>query len=193
MHHHHGRGLTLVEAGGTAFCAPIRASLNSNGFTGSIPPSLGNLDKLYWLDLADNRLTGTIPVSTETTPGLDLLVHTKHFNKLTGSIPSTLGLVKSLEVVRLDNNSLTGPVPTNINNLTTVNEMFLSNNGLSGNNLLNGTLDIGTSPVNKLAMIDLRKNQISGFTYRAGVEKTCRQPSLSGNRSDRKLLYCFPN
>ncbi|KAL9353674.1 hypothetical protein Peur_051644 [Populus x canadensis] len=136
-------------------------SLNSNGFTGSIPPSLGNLDKLYWLDLADNRLTGTIPVSTETTPGLDLLVHTKHFhfgfnqlsgpippklfssgmalihvllesNKLTGSIPSTLGLVKSLEVVRLDNNSLTGPVPTNINNLTSVSEMFLSNNGLTG-------------------------------------------------------------
>ncbi|KAI5593143.1 hypothetical protein BDE02_04G198500 [Populus trichocarpa] len=136
-------------------------SLNSNGFTGSIPPSLGNLDKLYWLDLADNRLTGTIPVSTETTPGLDLLVHTKHFhfgfnqlsgpippklfssgmalihvllesNKLTGSIPSTLGLVKSLEVVRLDNNSLTGPVPSNINNLTSVSEMFLSNNGLTG-------------------------------------------------------------
>ena len=53
-------------------------SLNSNGFTGTIPPSLGNLDNLYWLDLADNRLTGTIPVSTETTPGLDLLVHTKH-------------------------------------------------------------------------------------------------------------------
>ncbi|XP_011028448.1 PREDICTED: probable leucine-rich repeat receptor-like protein kinase At5g49770 isoform X2 [Populus euphratica] len=136
-------------------------SLNSNGFTGSIPPSLGNLDKLYWLDLADNRLTGNIPVSTGTTPGLDLLVHTKHFhfgfnqlsghippklfssgmvlihvllesNKLTGSIPSTLGLVKSLEVVRLDNNSLAGPVPSNINNLTSVSEMYLSNNVLTG-------------------------------------------------------------
>ena len=53
-------------------------SLNSNGFTGSIPPSIGNLTSLYLLDLADNRLTGTIPVSTATTPGLDLLVHTKH-------------------------------------------------------------------------------------------------------------------
>ncbi|KAB5574535.1 hypothetical protein DKX38_001729 [Salix brachista] len=158
-------------------------SLNSNGFIGSIPPSLGNLDKLYWLDLADNRLTGTIPVSTETTPGLDLLVHTKHFhlglnqlsgpippklfssgmklihvllesNKLTGSIPSTLGLVKSLEVVRLDNNSLTGPVPTNINNLTRVTEMFLSNNGL------NGSLPNLTG-MNVLTYLDMSNNSFS--------------------------------
>ncbi|KAJ6309299.1 hypothetical protein OIU76_018820, partial [Salix suchowensis] len=158
-------------------------SLNSNGFIGSIPPSLGNLDKLYWLDLADNRLTGTIPVSTETTPGLDLLVHTKHFhlglnqlsgqippklfssemklihvllesNKLTGSIPSTLGLVKSLEVVRLDNNSLTGPVPTNINNLTSVSEMFLSNNGL------NGSLPNLTG-MNVLTYLDMSNNSFS--------------------------------
>ncbi|KAH8514448.1 hypothetical protein H0E87_007325 [Populus deltoides] len=136
-------------------------SLNSNGFTGSIPSSIGNLTSLYWLDLADNRLTGTIPVSTATTPGLDLLVHTKHFhlglnqlsgtippklfssemklihvlfesNKLTGSIPSTLGLVKTLEVVRLDNNSFRGPVPSNINSLTSVSTMFLSNNNLTG-------------------------------------------------------------
>ncbi|XP_061980343.1 leucine-rich repeat receptor protein kinase HPCA1-like isoform X2 [Populus nigra] len=240
-------------------------SLNSNGFTGSIPSSIGNLTSLYWLDLADNRLTGTIPVSTATTPGLDLLVHTKHFhlglnqlsgtippklfssemklihvlfesNKLTGSIPSTLGLVKTLEVVRLDNNSFRGSVPSNINGLTIVSTMFLSNNDLTGplpnltgmnvltyldmsnnsfegtefppwlstlqslttlvmettqlqgqipadffslshlqtvdarNNKLNGSLDIGTGHGNQLALIDLRKNQISAYTNRLGGE-----------------------
>ncbi|KAF9685111.1 hypothetical protein SADUNF_Sadunf03G0020300 [Salix dunnii] len=136
-------------------------SLNSNDFSGSIPPSIGNLTSLYWLDLADNRLTGTIPVSTATTPGLDLLVHTKHFhlglnqlsgtippklfssemklihllldnNKMTGSIPSTLGLVKTLEVVRLDNNSFRGTVPSSISSLASVSVMFLSNNDLTG-------------------------------------------------------------
>nr|GMC55455.1 probable leucine-rich repeat receptor-like protein kinase At5g49770 [Ipomoea batatas]GMD70099.1 probable leucine-rich repeat receptor-like protein kinase At5g49770 [Ipomoea batatas] len=99
-------------------------SLNSNKFIGPIPPSLGKLSELYWLDLADNDLTGSIPVSDGNTPGLDMLVGTRHLNqfsgeipaqlfssnmklkhllleqnRLTGSIPETLGLVRTLEVV----------------------------------------------------------------------------------------------
>ncbi|TYI24218.1 hypothetical protein ES332_A06G218100v1 [Gossypium tomentosum] len=136
-------------------------SLNTNGFTGHIPPTIGNLSNLYWLDMADNQLEGPIPVSNGSTPGLDLLIHTKHFhfgknklsgtipselfssemelihvlfesNKLSGPLPSTLGLVQTLEVVRFDNNSLSGSLPLNLNNLTNVHELFLSNNKLSG-------------------------------------------------------------
>ncbi|KVI11315.1 hypothetical protein Ccrd_010276, partial [Cynara cardunculus var. scolymus] len=136
-------------------------ALNSNGFTGRIPPSFGNLTKLYWFDIADNKLSGGIPVSDGATPGLDLLVNTKHFhfgknklsgeipsqlfsskmtlkhvlfedNDLTGTIPLTLGLVQNLEVLRLDRNRLSGEVPSNINNLTSVNQLFLSNNNLNG-------------------------------------------------------------
>nr|QJR84048.1 CARD1-like protein 3 [Phtheirospermum japonicum] len=136
-------------------------SLNSNNFIGEIPPSIGNLENLYWLDLADNRLSGTIPVSNGTTPGLDMLVNTKHFhfgknqlsgeippqlfnssltlihlllenNQLTGNIPSTLGLVLTLEVVRLDRNALSGSVPRGLSNLTSVQDLFLGNNRLTG-------------------------------------------------------------
>ncbi|XP_037496979.1 probable leucine-rich repeat receptor-like protein kinase At5g49770 [Jatropha curcas] len=145
----------------TALSVRISKSLNSNSFSGSIPPSIGTLSKLYWLDLADNKLDGPIPVSTGTTPGLDMLVNTKHFhfgenqlsgpipsqlfssdmtlihllfgsNNLSGSIPSSVGLVKTLEVVRFDRNSLTGPVPENLNNLTSVSDLYLSNNQLTG-------------------------------------------------------------
>ncbi|TYG68749.1 hypothetical protein ES288_D05G177900v1 [Gossypium darwinii] len=137
-------------------------SLNSNAFSGNIPPSIGNLSTLNWLDMADNQLEGEIPVSNgSTTPGLDWLIHTKHFhfglNKLSGPIPSklfssdmtlihvlfennmlsgplplTLGLVKTLEVVRFDNNSLEGDLPLNLNSLTRVQDLYLSNNKLTG-------------------------------------------------------------
>ncbi|XP_009605193.1 leucine-rich repeat receptor protein kinase HPCA1-like isoform X2 [Nicotiana tomentosiformis] len=136
-------------------------SLNLNNFVGPIPASIGNLSKLYWLDLADNRLSGPLPVSHGSTPGLDMLVHTKHFhlgrnqlsgeipaqlfssnmtlkhlllenNQLTGKIPPTLGLVKTLEVVRLDRNSLDGSIPSTLNNLMRMSALFLSNNEFTG-------------------------------------------------------------
>ncbi|XP_017978797.1 PREDICTED: probable leucine-rich repeat receptor-like protein kinase At5g49770 isoform X1 [Theobroma cacao] len=136
-------------------------SLNSNGFTGPIPPSIGHLSNLVWLDLADNQLEGPIPVSNGSAPGLDMLIHTKHFhfgknklsgqipaqlfsshmslihllfesNELTGSLPSTLGLVQTLEVVHFDNNSLNGHLPLNLSSLLNVQDLSLSNNKLTG-------------------------------------------------------------
>ncbi|CAH2042862.1 unnamed protein product [Thlaspi arvense] len=92
--------------------AQAALSLNSNCFSGKIPPSIGNLSNLYWLDLADNKISGTIPVSDGKTMGLDMLLKARH--------------------LRLDGNALSGPVPSNLNNLTDVNEMFLSNNQLTG-------------------------------------------------------------
>lgn len=59
-------------------CWFLDRALNSNNFTGEIPATLGNLSKLYWLDLADNQLTGSLPVSTVKDPGLDLLKKAKH-------------------------------------------------------------------------------------------------------------------
>ncbi|KAK1567558.1 hypothetical protein Q3G72_013507 [Acer saccharum] len=136
-------------------------SLNSNSFYGKIPASIGHLSNLYWLDLTDNQLDGTIPVSDGVSPGLDMLVRTKHFhlgknklsgripeklfssymdlihvlfdsNQLTGPLPSSLGLVKTLEVIRFDRNLLSGTVPSNLNDLTNLNALFLSNNRLTG-------------------------------------------------------------
>ena len=53
-------------------------ALNSNNFTGGIPRSLGNLSNLYWLDMADNQLSGSIPISSITAPGLNSLKKAKH-------------------------------------------------------------------------------------------------------------------
>ncbi|XP_061354222.1 leucine-rich repeat receptor protein kinase HPCA1-like [Gastrolobium bilobum] len=176
-------------------------SLNSNYFVGPIPPSIGNLSNLIWLDLTDNQLDGSIPVSSRSTPGLDMLLTTKHFhlgknklsgeipsqlfsskmtlihvifesNQLIGSIPETLGLVKSLVVVRLEKNSLDGYVPQNLNNLTNVTDLLLSNNKLQGS-LPNLT------GMNSLEYLDLSNNNFdpSGFP-----------PWLSNMKNLRTLL-----
>ncbi|PKU61554.1 putative leucine-rich repeat receptor-like protein kinase [Dendrobium catenatum] len=131
-------------------------ALNSNKFTGSIPPSIGLLSNLYWLDLADNKLTGPIPISSNGSPGLDLLINTKHFhfnknqlsgpipsglfssqmqlihllldsNKFTGQIPESIGLVTSLEVLNLANNQLTGALP-DLTGMNLLSYVDLSNN-----------------------------------------------------------------
>ncbi|KAG5548827.1 hypothetical protein RHGRI_014247 [Rhododendron griersonianum] len=111
-------------------------SLNSNNFSGPIPNSIGNLNILFWLDVTGNQLNGTIPISKGTTPGLDMLVNTKHLildnNRLTDIIPSAMGNVQTLEVVRLNGNSLNGFVPSNLNNLTSLSELYLANNNLTG-------------------------------------------------------------
>jgi hypothetical protein len=52
--------------------------LTNNSFSGQIPASIGSLSNLYWLDLADNQLEGSIPVSNGATPGLDMLFKAKH-------------------------------------------------------------------------------------------------------------------
>ncbi|KAG5229415.1 leucine-rich repeat receptor protein [Salix suchowensis] len=88
------------------------------------------LVKAQHFHLGRNRFSGTIPdalFSSDMTP-IHVLMHDNH---LTGSIPSTLGLVKSLQAIRFEGNLLTGPVP-NLNNLTNVTTLILSNNKLTG-------------------------------------------------------------
>ncbi|XWS11592.1 hypothetical protein CRYUN_Cryun37aG0012000 [Craigia yunnanensis] len=167
-------------------------SLNSNGFIGHIPPSIGNLLNLYWLDLADNQLEGPIPVSNGSTPGLDMLIHTKHFhvgknklsgqipsklfssnmtlihvlfesNKLSGILPSTLGLVQTLEVVMMENTRLQGQIPATFFKLPHLQTVVLKGNRL------NGTLDIDPGYSDQLQTINLQNNQIYGFNYGAGT------------------------
>ena len=63
-------------------------SLSSNGLTGSIPPELGTLTGLSWLNLARNQLGG--------------------------SIPPELGLLANLETLSLARNQLSGPIPAEL-------------------------------------------------------------------------------
>ena len=83
--------------------------LDRKGLNGRIPPELGRLDGLVWLDLSDNHLTGPVP------PELGRLVALRGLsldrNDLSGALPPELGRLGRLESLWLRENRLTGPVP----------------------------------------------------------------------------------
>ncbi|KAJ1285944.1 hypothetical protein BS78_03G315800, partial [Paspalum vaginatum] len=122
-------------------------ALNSNRFTGRIPASIGLLTNLFWLDLADNQLSGPIPISSNNSPGLDLLTHTHHFhlnkNQLTGNLYGLFSPSMRLEhiillitlfiVIRLfDNNQLSGRIPAELGSITTLQILRFDNNKFTG-------------------------------------------------------------
>ena len=84
----------------------------SCGFNGSLPPEIGDLSKLEYLNISENSLTGSIPkeiANCSSLINLDL-----RYNQLTGSIPPELGDAPNLESLGAAYNQLSGDIPDEI-------------------------------------------------------------------------------
>ena len=62
--------------------------LNDNQLSGSIPAELGNMSRLFWLNLAHNRLTGSIPAALANPVNLEKVYLAN--KQLTGCVPAGL-------------------------------------------------------------------------------------------------------
>ncbi|KAK7285529.1 hypothetical protein RJT34_20303 [Clitoria ternatea] len=99
--------------------------------TGPIQPTIAKLTKLKWLQISWTNVSGPVP---------DFLAQLKNlmfldlsFNNLSGSIPSSLSQLPNLLSLHLDRNRLTGPIPNSFGSFNKPGpDLYLSHNQLSG-------------------------------------------------------------
>ena len=90
-------------------------NLHNSGLTGFIPPEIGNLINLTYLDLSVNQLSGSIP--SELWNLVNLTYLNLGVNQLTGTIPPEISNMIGLTELYLNDNQFTGEIPESICNL----------------------------------------------------------------------------
>jgi len=149
-------GTEGIELWGNCYSIEHTTELNLEGnqLTGTIPPEIGNLTNLNWLELSSNQLTGEIP------PGIGNLTNLTRlslgYNQLTGEIPSELDNLSHLDWLFLNNNGLTGTIPPEIGDLTNLEVLSLSSNQLIG------TIPPEIGNLTNIFELGLNDNQLMG-------------------------------
>ncbi|GAA0183878.1 transmembrane signal receptor [Lithospermum erythrorhizon] len=105
-------------------------AIPSQGLSGTISNSIGNLTHLQSLLLQNNNISGAIPLEIGKLPKLQTIDLSD--NALTGQIPSSLAKLSNLQYLKLNNNSLTGTIPSSLANMTQLAFLDLSFNNLNG-------------------------------------------------------------
>lgn len=129
--------------------------LPNMGFGGTIPPHVGNLSFLVYLDISGNSFHGTIPnelkqlrrlkivdLSNSSLSGslpddlCNIFPELESFdvslNKITGQLSSSLGDCNKLKRLSISVNKITGTIPRTVGNLTELRELHLHGNNLEG-------------------------------------------------------------
>ena len=167
----------------------IKLDLSNNQLRGEIPPGLGSLIKLKYLDFGAqlghhgdepiNYLSGKIPAE------LGNLVDLAHLDLggtglvgtgVGGRIPPELGNLYNLELLNLRNNRLNGKIPPELGNLSNLRELRL------GGNKFNGGIPLELGNLTNLEVL---------FIVVAGVNGEI--PPELGSLGNLKGLYLYGN
>ncbi len=156
----------------------ISLHLVDNNLNGTLPNSLGALDKLQVLNLAFNLLEGEVPSSVFKLKKLMVLRLGK--NKLTGNIPNEIGDLKNLVILDFFSNQLSGILPRSIGTLKNLKVLLISDNNITGripeeigalihlerfeiaDNNIYGDVPVNFGLLSNLKMLVLSENRLSG-------------------------------
>ncbi|KAL2339315.1 hypothetical protein Fmac_013761 [Flemingia macrophylla] len=135
--------------------------LDSNSLSGTVPPNINNLINVQDLLLSNNKLSGFLPNLTGMNALSNLDMSNNSFNPL--DFPGWFSTLKSLTTLKMERTQLQGQVPNSLFRLINLQTVVLKDN------LINGTLDIGSSYSNRLRLVDLETNSIVSFEQNDGV------------------------
>ena len=131
-----------------------RLDLGDNGIHGEIPRAIGDLTSLRVLDLQNNRLYRQIPAEIGDLSKLWLL-DVKH-NALWGRNPAELWQLENLRVLDVRGNRMSGPLPPELGNMTQLSRLVLSDN------LFWGEIPAEIGRLGSLEWLDISNNSFSG-------------------------------
>ncbi|XP_045824813.1 receptor-like protein EIX2 isoform X2 [Trifolium pratense] len=130
--------------------------LRANQFEGTIPTQLFNQPSLFYLDLAHNKLSGSMPeciynfqdLSDSIVGSIELFTKGQEYhmeyadsirktidlsaNNLSGEVPLELFQLVQLQTLNLSHNNFIGTIPKTIGGMKNIESLDLSNNKLSG-------------------------------------------------------------
>ena len=105
--------------------------LSCGHLNGLIPPEIGNLSNLRYLSLNNNEISGPLPAELGNLTNLEVFY--LYYNRtLSGSIPPELGSLAQLDTLVLAGNDLSGQIPPELGNLSSLTELSIWENNLSG-------------------------------------------------------------
>jgi hypothetical protein len=109
----------------------IFLNLGSNVIQGTIPDSVWDLRKLWFLDLSHTNLDPfNLPDSIENLSNLELLFLWQ--TSMIGNLPETIGSLTRLKIFSVALNELTGTLPNSIGNWMDLTELDVHSNKLYG-------------------------------------------------------------
>nr|KAJ0215378.1 hypothetical protein LSAT_V11C300125480 [Lactuca sativa] len=126
-----------------------------NKFSGEIPPEIGSMITLEFLDISSNNISSSILPSVLGAL-TSLFVLSLYQNQLSGAIPIELGNLKSLTFLEVSMNQLSGTIPSSLANLSNLQHLYLDENNLFG------TIPIELGNLKSLTFLRVSKNQVSG-------------------------------
>ncbi|CAM6110103.1 unnamed protein product [Calypogeia fissa] len=175
-------------------------SLDSNNFTGSLPPEITRLTRLQFFNISDNIFSAGLPSGLSNLVQLTVLdcynnnlsgelpaeiVSLRNLNHVhlggnifSGSIPKEYGgFSSSLDYFSLSGNDLTGVIPPELGNLTGLTHLYLG-----WYNSFQGGIPPELGRLSKLVLLDLSSCQLSGSL-----------PSELSNLTKLETLFLYTN